>query len=153
MFDSKCPCTVRNFHMRFFVFVILSYQNACYRMQKKHKIEHDPIFFFYDWRNVQIQCVNVIDIRTDADLKGSKKMKQSPGLIMGSEWPVSVSKDHGFTQASYSGCSWETLLPLCVSIWEDIVLFVWFCSPSEEVTSSLKLQSGYSCLYRWVLCV
>ncbi len=53
---------VRNFHMRFlgcFIFVILSYQNACYN-SKTQKIEPGQKNI-YDRRKFQRQCVIVID--------------------------------------------------------------------------------------------
>ncbi len=54
---------IQNFRMRFFVFPILSYQNACYGCENA-EIEPDPIFFFWrtkvseaackrDWHNVR----------------------------------------------------------------------------------------------------
>ncbi len=43
--------------MRFSIFVILSYQNACYGCVNAETWSK----FFYDWRKFRRQCVNVID--------------------------------------------------------------------------------------------
>ncbi len=51
---------VRNFHIRFFVvFVILSYQNACYGCENAENRTRSE--FFYDGRKFRRQCGNVID--------------------------------------------------------------------------------------------
>ncbi len=43
--------------MRFSIFVILSYQNACYGCENAETWSK----FFYDWRKFRRQCVNMID--------------------------------------------------------------------------------------------
>ncbi len=53
---------VRNFRMRFpvfFVFLILSYQNACYGCENAENRTWSE--FFYDGRKFRRQCVNMID--------------------------------------------------------------------------------------------
>ncbi len=50
---------VRNLRVRFFVFLILSYQNACYGCENTENRTWSE--FFYDGRKFQRQCVNVID--------------------------------------------------------------------------------------------
>ncbi len=62
-YKSKGHCTLSpkcsHAFFRFFVFLILSHQNACYGYENAENRTWSE--FFYDGRKFQRQCVNVID--------------------------------------------------------------------------------------------
>ncbi len=81
---------VWNFCMRFsvfffsFIFVILSYQNACYGCENAENRTWSE--FFYDGRKFQRQCVNVIDTTW-----GHIYFSTCENFRLGVQWPLVIS--------------------------------------------------------------